>query len=280
MRISLVFLWALSCTFSFVAEGANVRTAGSATMHKPFVVVSEAYSKKHGDVKVENILNTSTQGIQDLIDGKVEIARSSRELRPDEQEKAFQKSLKLKTFHVAYDALAVVIHPTKAKVVRELTMEQIKKIFVTGELKDWSQVSPKLKGAIQVYIRDPKESGAGEFFVEKVSGSKTASYVANAHKLAATPDAVPAVANDSNAISYVPLSFLDKTVSQVPVKEGKGAAVKCNEQTVRNHTYPIARKLYVIADPTASPAVAKFIDFVLTPEGQGELQKAELIRIR
>lgn len=76
-------------------------------------------------------------GISALMEGTTDIAMSSRKMKFDEKVKLQEAKKSTKEVVIAYDALAVVVHPSNK--VSNLTREQLEGIF-TGKIKNWKEV--------------------------------------------------------------------------------------------------------------------------------------------
>src|SRR5215471_6078154 len=73
---------------------------------------AETYMKANKSAKVTVTGGGSGVGISALIEGTTDIAQSSRKIKFDERKKLQDKGSKVKEVIIAYDALAVVIHPS------------------------------------------------------------------------------------------------------------------------------------------------------------------------
>ena len=79
---------------------------------------------------------------------------------------------------------------------------------------------------------------------------------------------VNAVKKDKNGIGYGGAAF-DSGVKDCKVKkDANSPALLANEETIRNKTYPITRYLYMYLATRPTGEVKKFIDWVLSAEGQ------------
>ena len=124
---------------------------------------AENYLQKHPDANVTVTGGGSGVGISALLEGTTDIAQSSRRIKFDERNKLKTAGKTVKEVIIAYDALAVVVHPSNP--VKKLTREQLEGIF-TGKIKNWKEVGgPDMK--IVPYSRETS-SGTYEFFKESV----------------------------------------------------------------------------------------------------------------
>ena len=260
-------------------EAKEIQLNGSSVLYPGCVALAQRFMELNPGTKVSNGESDSGKGIQMLIEGKIDVARSGRAVEVAEFDAALAKGKNLKMFQVGFDAVAVMIHPSRGKKVKSLTKKQIKSIFFDGSIKDWSQIDPGLSGPIHLYVRDSKTSGVGEAFSKMIAGSKTAAYAPGAKFLDASPKLVTSVAADPLGMTYSPFSFIDASVS-APAYQAEGAPVPPTLETVRNGTYGLSRELYLIAASNPGRDIARFLDFTLSAEGQKIIGKNGIVPIK
>jgi phosphate transport system substrate-binding protein len=149
-------------------------------------------------------------GISALIEGTTDIAQSSRKIKFEEKQKIQEGGNLLKEVIIAYDALAIVVHPNNK--VTNLTREQLEGIF-TGKITNWKDVGgDDLK--IVPYSRETS-SGTYEFFKESVLKNKN--YKSGIMSMPATGAIVQSVGQTKGAIGYIGLAYLNKDVKAIHV---------------------------------------------------------------
>lgn len=250
---------------------------GSDTMVHLTSSWAEQYMGQHPDAQISVTGGGSGTGIAALLNGTTDICASSREIQGKEKELAAQKKIDLVEYAVARDGLAIIVNP--ANPVADLSMEQLRKIFI-GEYTNWKDMGgPDLP--IIVLSRE-SSSGTFVFFQEHVL--KKADYTPKARLLAGTSALVQSVASDKGAIAYVGLAFAleaKATVKMVGVKSADdAAAVMPSDETVRAGHYPVARPLYLYTNGTSSPEAKAFVDFCLSEAGQKIVTETGYISIK
>ena len=112
----------------------SVQLKGSETLRPLLTMCAEDFMARrpHIDVMVQG--GGSGVGIAALLHGMVDVAMASRELTAKEQQYADQQGLQIRTFDLALDGIAVVVHPDNP--VEALTMEDLRDIF-TGVRQSW-----------------------------------------------------------------------------------------------------------------------------------------------
>jgi phosphate transport system substrate-binding protein len=108
----------------------TITIAGSTSVAPVMNVLADEYKKLNPDVKIEIQESGSSAGIESAIQGAVEIAMSSRELKDDEA-----KTLKSQT--IALDGIAVIVNSSNS--LDTLTSKQVKNIF-EGNVSTWEEV--------------------------------------------------------------------------------------------------------------------------------------------
>ncbi len=235
---------------------------------------AENYMKTNPQATVTVTGGGSGVGISALIEGTTDIAQSSRKIKFDEKGKLQEGGKTAKEVIIAYDALAVIVHPSNK--VDKLTREQLEGIF-TGKIKNWKE----LGGADEKIIPYSRETSSGtyEFFKESVLKNKN--YMSGILSMPATGAIVQSVSQTKGAIGYIGLAYLNKQVKDVKVSYDKGANyVEASVANAKNKTYPVVRPLYYYYEVKAEKTVKPFIDYVLSPAGQKTVMEIGYITVK
>ncbi len=203
-------------------------------------------------------------GISALLDGTTDIAMSSRAIKFGEKMKMKQAHHELREFIVAYDALAVIVHPDNP--VSRLTREQLEDIF-RGKVTNWKEVGGE-DARIVVYSRETS-SGTYEFFKESVLRNKN--YMSGVLSMPATGAIIQSVRQTRGAIGYVGLAYLNPAVKPLAISYDGGANyVTPSVDNALQKTYPIVRPLYYYYDRQKEQLIKPFIDFIDSDLGRGK----------
>ncbi|MFA7600581.1 MAG: phosphate ABC transporter substrate-binding protein, partial [Bacteroidales bacterium] len=162
-----IFLTIGLITITMLQTTIAQRIKGSDTVLPLAQKESESYMKARPGTKVTVTGGGSGVGIAALINGTTDIAMASRNMKFDEKAKIQQAGKVQVEKIIAYDALAVVVHPSNK--VSQLTRKQLEDIF-TGKITNWKQVGGA-DMSIVVYSRETS-SGTYEFFKEHVMLNK------------------------------------------------------------------------------------------------------------
>lgn len=240
----------------------SVVVKGSDTVLPLAQMEAERFMKSNSEPSVTVVGGGSGVGISALMDGTTDIAMSSRPLKMDEKLKMDERKISPVETIIAFDALAVVVHPSNP--VSQLTHEQVSDIF-TGKITNWKEVGGKNMKII-TYSRE-SSSGTYEFFKEHVMDKKN--YASTVLNMPATGAIIQSVSQTEGAIGYVGLAYETTGVKHLAISydQGKNYAYPSSEN-VKNKSYPIARPLYFYHDGKKDGLVKPFIDFILSLEGQ------------
>jgi phosphate transport system substrate-binding protein len=251
---SVITFFVVLCLTASFAYAGNIVIKGSTTVLPIAQKVAEAYMKQNPDVKISISGGGSGNGIKALIDGSTDIADSSRFIKDKEVKLAVEKGRYPVPIAVAYDCIVPVVHPSNQ--VMNITMQQLKAIY-KGEIKNWKEIGGPDRPVV-VISRDTS-SGTYEVWHEKVM--KKERVFPGALLQASNGAIVQAVSKNRNAIGYIGLGYVDKSVKDLMVDRVKGSV-----ETTLNGTFPVSRPLYMFTPGWPKDDVLKFINFVVHPE--------------
>mgnify|MGYP001301631452 CR=1 FL=1 len=127
---------------------ASIQVSGSDTMVNLAQQWAEIYGSKYGNNKIQVSGGGSGVGIAGLMDGTVDMANTSRKMKPKELALAKEKNgVEPKEFIVGADAVAVYVH--KNNVLNEISLEQLKEIYGSnGAITHWPQLTPQVASKV------------------------------------------------------------------------------------------------------------------------------------
>ena len=227
----------------------TVATDGSTSMEKVIGALSESFMANNTDTTVTYNPTGSGSGITAVQEGTCDIGLSSRALKDEE------KSAGLKETVLAYDGIAIIVHPDNP--VSDLSVEQIAKLY-TGEITNWKDVGGN--DAEVVLIGREAASGTRDGF-ESITGTKDACQYRQ--ELTSTGDVITAVSQNPDAIGYASLASVKDTVKALNVN-----GVTPSEATVKDGSYTVQRPfvLVTVEGKALSPAAQAFFDYALSAD--------------
>lgn len=135
MKKTILLAAMAACLFATNVFAQKIK--GSDTCLPVSQTEAENFMNKNKGTKVTVTGGGSGVGISALMEGTTDIAMSSRKMKFDEKVRLQEAKKNAKEVVIAYDALAVVVHPSNK--VDNLTREQLEGIF-TGKIKNWKEV--------------------------------------------------------------------------------------------------------------------------------------------
>jgi phosphate transport system substrate-binding protein len=256
------------------ARKTTIQVKGSDTMVNVAQAWAEEYKKVSPGVAIEVSGGGSGVGIAALTKGTVEIATSSRNMKPEEIETAKKNTGKEpKEFIVGYDALAVYVH--KDNPLTEITAEQLAEIFMEGgKVTKWSDIGVTIPGSGDEIVRVSRQSSSGtyEFFREHILNKKD--FKLGSRDMNGSKEVVDLVASTPTAIGYSGMGYNEPgKVKMLKVASKPGQpAVEPSVANTLDKSYPIARSLqvYSLGEPTGE--LKQYLDWTMSDAGQKILE--------
>jgi phosphate transport system substrate-binding protein len=221
---------------------------------------------------------TEYDAVNLLLAEKTRLAIIGRPLNDQESASLKSKNLLPQSIPLAYDAIALIVHPENKLMV--LSVSQISEIL-SGKITDWSQLNNSGKtGTIQL-VFDGESSGVIRYLNDQLNLNKKVSgdisFAGN------SPKVIEGVASNPLAIGFVGYNWLSETdnlrVQQTLTKiklmavsasskEGQTNSYVPSLSSIYNNTYPLIRRIYAIyTDPSASLARG-FLSHLTSERGQ------------
>ena len=265
----------LLIALSLLSLGANAqRIKGSDTVLPVAQQTAERFMNQHPEARVTVTGGGTGVGISALMDHTTDIAMASRPIKFSEKMKIKGTGEEVDEVIVAYDALAVVVHPSNP--VKQLTRQQLEDIF-RGKVTNWQQVGGDDR-KIVVYSRETS-SGTYEFFKESVLKNKN--YMSSSLSMPATGAVIQSVSQTKGAIGYVGLAYLSPRVKAIAVSydDGKHYVLPSLENG-KKKLYPVVRPLYYYYNVANKEKVTPFIEYILSPQGQNIIKNGGYIPVK
>jgi phosphate transport system substrate-binding protein len=224
--------------------------AGSSTMRLYMDALVKGFVAHNATVSVVSEGGGSTAAIVALKHGAIDIADVSRTVTAKEDD------VYLRDYLVARDGIAIIVNP--ANPVNDLTSQQLAQIF-RGDTVSWGKVGGS-KEPIALIDR-----GAGSqlrrSLEDLVLGGEEVA--APAKVASSSAEMLDAVQSRPTAIGYVTLRKLEPGVKALRID-----GVEMSRPTMLSGRYPLARSFYLVVHMKSSPVAERFIEFVLSKQGQ------------
>jgi phosphate transport system substrate-binding protein len=259
----------------------TIQVKGSDTMVNLAQAWAEAYKQVAPNVNVEVSGGGTGVGLAALERGTVDVANASRNMKPEEMEQARRNTgREPQELTVAYDALAVYVH--KDNPLEEITFEQLALIFAEGGVDEkWSQLGVTIPGVANdgiVRVSRQSSSGTYEFFREHVLGKKD--FKLGSRDMNGSKEVVELVASTPTAIGYSGMGYATPEVKMLRVARKSGEpSIAPSVGSTLDHTYPLARPLFVYTLGTPEGEVKRYVDWMLSPAGQHLVEESGYVPV-
>jgi phosphate transport system substrate-binding protein len=258
-----------------------IENKGSDTIVNLALAWAEHYQSVHPDVRISVTGGGSGTGIASLINGTVDLANASRQIKPEEIEEAQSKGINPVEHIIARDAIAVIVNPQNP--VTQLTLEQISDIY-SGKISNWKEVG----GEDRPIVRLSRETNSGThvYFLETVlrlgeDDNKTL-FSRDTLLLPSSEGIISEVRHNPNAIGYDGLGYVPHDLKTIAIAgEAGGEYILPSIETVNDVTYPIARDLYMYTAGEPAGTVQIYLDWIITSdEAQGIVRELGFVPIK
>jgi phosphate transport system substrate-binding protein len=258
--ILLFCITSLSCS-SKTSTKTHLLTIAGSTSVQPFAEkLAEIYMDIHPSLVINVQGGGSTAGIKACREKAADIGTSSRELHEDEKE--------LTKIIIARDGIAVIVNPQNP--VKTISVEDLRGIF-TGKIRSWDRLGWINK---PIYFVN-REEGSGtrdafEHLVMKKTGISDEALVQDSNG-----SVREIVASDPQSIGYISFGVVNHQIKTLAVN-----GIQPTLATIKSNQYTLTRPFIFTLPPKPTALARQFVDFVLSRDGQGILEKEGLVGIR
>lgn len=239
---------------AIAAETIRINGTGSGLhMMKPLIAT---YTKAHSDVRIETDKALGSSGsIKALLAGALDIAISSRKLKPEET----QHGAILTPY--GQTPLALVTH--KDVTQKNISTQELVNIF-TGKTLNWPDGNP-----IRLILRPHEDSDTKILrqLSPEMDAALTIAQERPGMTIAVTdPEAIAAIAKTPGALGASGLTGV--MVEQLPINVMSLNGVEPTPETIKKGEFPLIKSLDIITLNTVPQAAKHFLAFLFSPEGK------------
>ena len=274
----LVGLLALAIVAVGCAGGTteSVSVDGSSTVFPLTEAVAEEFMEDTQGARVNVGVSGTGGGFSKFLRGDIAINDASRPISPEEIEKAAQNGVEYIEIPIAYDGLAVVVHPENDW-VECVTAGELEELWAPNSSIDrWSQLRDDFPDRPIDLYGPGTASGTYDYFTEAIMGESGAS---RSDFTASEDDnvLVQGIKGTETSLGYFGLAYYENNAGDLkalgvdPDQPNSGApCVTPSAKTVQNGTYrPLSRPLFIYVNPAkVTPTVETFVEFYLQNAGE------------
>jgi phosphate transport system substrate-binding protein len=262
------------------ARMTSIENKGSDTIVNLALAWAEAYRDVRPQASISVTGGGSGTGIAALINGTVDIANASRQIKEEERQQALANGVDAVEFVIARDAIAIVVN--HANPIEQLSIQQLSDIY-SGKIYNWNQVG----GEDRPIVRLSRETNSGThvYFLEQVvrqgDNDDRTLFSRDTLLLPSSEGITAEVRDNPNAIGYDGLGYVTdelKVIAVAPTPDGP--YVMPSPETVNNLTYPIARDLYMYTVGEPSGEVLAYLEWIMDTQAQDIVAELGFVPIK
>jgi phosphate transport system substrate-binding protein len=231
----------------------EINVVGSTTVQPLAELLAAGFESMNPDLAIMVQGGGSSVGVTSASDGTADIGMASREIKQTELDACPE----LRVHVIARDGIAIVTEPGMS--VTDLSLEQVRGIFA-GDIANWNEVG----GPDQVITVVAREEGSGTraAFEELIMGEEA--IITDAAILQPSNGAVrTTVSVTPGAIAFISFGYLDETTVPIAID-----GVLPTEANAASGAYKIVRPLNMLTLGEPEGAVAAWLEFIQSPDGQ------------
>ena len=210
--------------------------------------IAERFARQNPQVKIKIKTTSSSEGLADTAEKKVDIGMISRALITSEKKE-------FNDFTIAREGVGIILHQDNP--VDSLSHEDVLNIY-TGRIDNWREFGG-INQSIRVINKTQKNSTQELFLtyfqLDNAQIEANAVHEDNQQK-------IETVASNPDAIGYVSIGIAEYYIAHgVPIKLLPIEGVKATTATVQDGSFPLSRPLNLVPETKPSLLTQEFIEF-------------------
>ena len=257
-----------------VESSAVITIDGSSTVFPVTEAVAEEFQREHKGTRITVGISGTGGGFQKFCRDEIDIADASRPITPTEVEACAKGGVEYIEIPMAYDGLAVVVHP-KNTWATSMTVAELKKLWepaAQGRVMRWNQIRAGWPDQEIHLFGAGVDSGTFDYFTEAIVGKTDQS---RGDYTSSEDDnvIVQGVSGDELALGYFGYAYYEVNKDKLKVvaiddgNEANGAgAIRPSPASVADGSYhPLSRPIFIYPRIKSldRAEVKNFVDFFL-----------------
>ena len=281
MSLLLTVLTMGERTYANEFRKKTITTGGSTTLKALFKDFGFHFEAVNHQLKVQHQASTSGQGIKDLLNEKIDIARSSRPLSIKDRELAKKKGKVIVQIPVAYDALLFVSSKLDCK-IKHIDLRDLSNLFMNCDSDEgYVFLDPSLKNKIP-YAMDFHTSGTArtfrKFIAQNNSKCHAKGWSAKTQRTVKSEEVAVLLGEDKKGIAFLSSGFVDDTFKKYALKIDNNI-LEPTESNIVSKKYPFSRALFLVVEYPIREKVVDFVEFITSESANGIIRRNGLYPI-
>lgn len=274
-KVFILFTLFSCILLSSCTKKQAINISGSTTILPIISIASEEFRKNNPALNIIVNEGGSGVGVNQLGEGQVEIGMVSRDITQDEINT--YPNVKFNSISIGKDAVVPVISSEIYNSgITALRLEDIAKIY-RGEIRNWNELGGPDK---EILVIDKEASrGTRHVFMEIVLGDKNALAAGADLVLGSNNEEQTAIVQSDAAIGMLSNAWLNEDVKGLNIIMQDGTILEPSLKNIIDNKFPITRDLLIVTNGKPTGEIAKFINYLLSFEGQKIVEEAGYVRI-
>lgn len=283
----------------------SITVTGSSTVEPITNLLAETFARQNPNIAFSVAGPGSGDGHKAACAGEVPIWNSSRQIKDSEAECLADAGIEFIEFRVAIDGISVITS-VENETIECLNFADLYSLVGVestgfGSWADANDLNAAIGGTgpfsdddLEIFAPG-EESGTFDSFIEIAveglwegrveSGDADAAFAVRPDYNASANDNViiDGIAGNQYSLGWAGFAFADENRDRVKLLEidGGDGCVGPTPETIASADFPISRFLYTYVDAAqaADPAVAGFVDYMLSEDGQGFVTEAGYVNL-
>ncbi|MBN1128413.1 MAG: PstS family phosphate ABC transporter substrate-binding protein [Chitinispirillaceae bacterium] len=249
---------------------------GSSTVYPITEAIDKEFEKTGKNIRLSVGISGTTGGLRKFSTGEIDIANASRPIKKTEAAQCADNGIEFIELPVAFDGLAVVVHPANTW-CDHLTVSELRRLWESkaqGTIMKWSNIRKGWPDQTVHLFGAGYESGTYDYFTAAIVGTEHSSR----EDFTRSEDdniLVRGIAADRYALGFFGLGYYEGNRDILKLlaiddeidANGKGPVLP-NVRTVSDGTYqPLSRPVFIYVNKSSlgkKPGVREYVHFYLT----------------
>lgn len=253
--------------------------------YKPVIASCiDVFDSIYRTAKINPMYVSEGEAVKALLNDSVRVVIIGRKLTTQETDYFKSKGFTPPMVPIAYDALAIILHPSNLDSV--LTVQQFKDVLV-GKMSDWKEINPKSSlGKIQVVFDNP-QSGTVRYVKDSLIAGQE--LTPNASALQNNQEVINYVSKNKNAVGIISANWISDTddggvqkflkairIADIAKETGK-TGYGPYQAYLATGDYPFKRTVYIINAQARRNGLGAGFSSYLAKDGQRIILKDGLL---